>query len=133
MPIKVLLADDSDVMRTAIVSLLNEESSIRVLAEASTFAQTVQMIADLKADILILDLHMPQKRQFSPALVKAQLASVDLIAVSFSNDDEARALAESYGAVNLLDKMKLYGDLIPAIKRCLEKSTQTIKHKPAVA
>jgi DNA-binding NarL/FixJ family response regulator len=121
-PIKVLLADDSDVMRKAIVSLLDEESNIQVLAEASTFAQTVQMISDLKPDVLILDLHMPEKRDFSPSLVKAQLASVNLLTVSFSNDDGARALAESYGATGLLDKMKLYSDLIPAVKLCSNAS-----------
>jgi hypothetical protein len=59
-------------------------------------------------------------RKAVPALVKAQLASLDLLAVSFSNDDEARALAESYGAVGLLDKMKLYGELLPATRRCSE-------------
>lgn len=53
MPNKVLLADDGDVMRKAIVSLLEEESSIHVLAEASSFAEAVQMIADLKPKILI--------------------------------------------------------------------------------
>jgi DNA-binding NarL/FixJ family response regulator len=36
-PIKVLLADDSDVIRTAIVFLLKEESSIHVVGEASSF------------------------------------------------------------------------------------------------
>jgi two-component system response regulator NreC len=129
-PIKVLLADDSDVMRAAIVSLLNEESSIHVLAECSTFAQTVQMIADFKPDVLILDLHMPEKRNFSPALVKAQLASVDLIlAVSFSNDDDARALAQSYGAAALLDKMTLYSALIPAIKSRSGNASQPYRFK----
>lgn len=58
---------------------------------------------------------------------------MDLLAVSFSNDDEARALAESYGAVGLLDKMKLYSELLPAISRCLENSAQATKYKTAVA
>jgi len=56
-------------------------------------------IADLKPHVLLLDLHLPEERNFTPALVKSQLCSVQTVAVSLSNDDETRAVAESYGAV----------------------------------
>ena len=39
-----------------------------------------------------------------------------VIAISFWNDEGTQALAESLGAVTLLDKMKLATELIPAIK-----------------
>jgi hypothetical protein len=35
--------------------------------------------------------------------------------ISVSNDDEAKDLAASYGALMLLDKMRLYDELVPAI------------------
>jgi hypothetical protein len=74
----------------------------------------MQMIADFKSEVLVLDLHMAEKRDFGPALVKSQLVSVDhVLAVSFSNDAEAKALAESYGAEILLDKTNLYSQLVP--------------------
>jgi len=41
--IKVLLADDSDVMRRAIVKLLNEEPSTELVGEAKRFAETIQL------------------------------------------------------------------------------------------
>jgi chemotaxis response regulator CheB len=115
---KVLIADDSEVMRTAIRKMLQEESSIDVVGEAASFDDTMQKIADLKPDVLLLDLHMPEKRDFTPALVKSQLGTVCTVAVSFSNDTDSKALAESYGAVTLLDKMKLYNEMVPAILRC---------------
>jgi len=115
---KVLIADDSEIMRTAIRKLLQGESNIRVVGEAATFPETVQMIGDFKPDVLLLDLHMPEKRNFTPALVKAQLSTVCTVAVSFSNDSDSKALAESYGATTLLDKMSLYAEMLPAIKRC---------------
>jgi DNA-binding NarL/FixJ family response regulator len=94
----------------------------------------VQMIADLKPDVLLLDLHLPEKRNFSPALVKAQLAAVDhVLALSFSIDDQARVLSESYGAAGLLDKMKLYGELLPAIKRCSGNGEKPPKQKATAA
>lgn len=124
MPVKVLLADDSDLMRSAIRKILEEDVRIEVIGEASTFARTVQMIGDLKPDVLLLDLHMAEKREFPPELVKAQLRCVCMLAVSFSNDDDARQLAENYGAVSLLDKMKLYSEMIPAIMSQLERKIE---------
>jgi chemotaxis response regulator CheB len=118
MPIKVLLADDSDAMRSAIRRILDDEPRIVVVGEAATFAKTIQMIGDLKPEVLLLDLHMAEKRAFQPELVKSQLACVCALAVSFSNDAEARQLAESYGAMALLDKMKLFDEMLPAIMRC---------------
>jgi DNA-binding NarL/FixJ family response regulator len=118
MPIKVLLADDSDVMRSAMRRILEEERRIEIVGEAATFAKTVQMVGDLKPEVLLLDLHMAEKREFTPALVKAQLGCVCTLAVSFANDDEARKLAKSYGAMTLLDKMKLFAEMIPSIMRC---------------
>ncbi len=115
---KVLIADDSEIMRTAIRKMLQEERNIGVVGEAATFAETVQMIGDFKPDVLLLDLHMPEKRDFTPALVKAQLGTVCTLAVSFSNDSDSKALAESYGAATLLDKMSLYVEMLPAIQQC---------------
>ena len=119
MPIKVLLADDTDLMRYAIRKLITEEKRIELVGEASNFGHAMQLIADFKPEVLLLDLHLAEKREFTPALVKSQLASVEnVLAVSFSNDAEAEALAESYGAKLLLDKMKLSKQLIPAILNC---------------
>jgi chemotaxis response regulator CheB len=131
MPIKVLVADDSHEMRSAIRRILEGERRIEVIGEAGTFAKTVQMIGDLKPEVLLLDLHMAEKRDFRPELVKSQLACVCTLAVSFSNDDEARLLAERYGAVALLDKMKLFDEMIPAIMRC--KSERSAPPKRAHA
>jgi DNA-binding NarL/FixJ family response regulator len=119
MPIKALLADDSDIMRSAIRRALEEEPHIALVGEASSFARTMQLIADTKPDVLILDLHLAEKRDFTPAFVKSQLVTVKhIVAISFSIDDEARELARSYGASALLDKMNLYNELVPAIVRC---------------
>ena len=119
MPIRLVLADDSDVMRPAIVRLLKDEPQIELVGEATSFAETLQLVAGLKPDVLLLDLHMRDEREYPPGLVKSQvlLHTKCIVAISLYNDDDARALAESFGAHVLLDKMKLYSELIPAIKQ----------------
>jgi chemotaxis response regulator CheB len=132
MPIKVMLADDSQLMRSAIRRLLKEEPSIDVVGEAENFARTIQMIGDLRPDVLLLDLRMPDERHLPADLIKAQLHCVQTLAVSFSNDSEAQELSESYGAVALLDKMKLYSEMVPAIINCQSKGSgfKTKSHPP---
>ncbi len=119
MTIKVLLTDDSQNILVAIRRTLEEEPGITIVAEVSTYAGMMQRIVDRKPQVLVLDLHLPEQRGFTAEFVKSQLISVPYtIVVSFSNDDEAKALAESYGAWAFLDKMKLYTELIPAILGC---------------
>jgi chemotaxis response regulator CheB len=83
----------TEVMRTAIRKMLQEESTIDVVGEAASFVDTKEKIADLKPDVLLLDLHMPEKRDFTPTVVKSQLGTVPTVAVSFSNDSDSKALA----------------------------------------
>lgn len=119
MSIKVLLADDSHVMLAAIRKRLAEDSRIRLVGAVSNFAAMMQMISDFKPEVLLLDLHLPEERHFTPDFIKSQLGSVPhTLAVSLSNDADAKALAVSYGAESLLDKMKLYDQMIPAIMTC---------------
>lgn len=55
---------------------------------------------------------------------RAQLNScgAKVLGISFANDNDARALGESLGAVELLDKTKLAKELIPAIVRLAEEN-----------
>jgi DNA-binding NarL/FixJ family response regulator len=121
LPIKVLLADDSEIMREAIKKLLVDEPRIHIVGEASSFATAMQLIADAKPDILLLDLHLPQKRELPAPIVRSQLHCVKYtLAISFANDEEAKALAASYGAARLLDKMSLYTELLPAMMHLVD-------------
>jgi chemotaxis response regulator CheB len=117
--IKILLADDSDVMRQAIAKLLNEEPSTELVGEAKGFAETIQLVDALRPDVLLMDLHMSDEREYSPESVRVQLSmhARCIVAISVWNDEKAKALAERFGACVLLDKANLYAELISAIKQ----------------
>src|SRR3984893_9918634 len=105
MPIKVLLADDSDVVRRAIRSLLEAQPEVELVGEAADFAQTIQMANKLKPQVIVMDLHMSEETSVKALNVKSLLNHGSLLlATSFSYDEDAKALAESFGAVTLLDK-----------------------------
>jgi two-component system, NarL family, response regulator NreC len=118
MPIKVLLADDSDVIRRAIRRLLEEHPDIELVGEASDFGETVQMTTELRPQVIVVDLNM-KNDAMTISDVKPHLNGCDarVVAISFANDETARALADDFGAVTVLDKMELVNELIPTIKK----------------
>jgi DNA-binding NarL/FixJ family response regulator len=115
--VKLLLADDSEAICKAIRAFLSREPTVELLGEAHTLPQTVEMASMLQPDVVLLDLHMPAIQGFELSTVKGRLLTCTgrVIAMSFSNDDETRALAQEYGAATLLDKANLARELIPAL------------------
>jgi DNA-binding NarL/FixJ family response regulator len=113
----VLLADDSDLMLRMIGRLLQEQPGIELLGQAKNFAQTLQMTAELKPQVVVMDLHMPDETKFEPDFIRSQLlcSAKHIVIVSIWNDEESQALANSYGAASFLDKNTLSSTLIPAI------------------
>ena len=103
-------------MRQAIRRLLDAQPGIELVGEAADFAQTIQMANDLKPQVIVMDLHMPNDSNLTPLEVQSRLHhSSRLLAISIWNDGQTKALAESYGAASLLDKMELGKKLIPTI------------------
>jgi CheY-like chemotaxis protein len=75
------------------------------------------MIHELQPHLVVLDLHMSDDRRISPPEFKNRINSTStrVLAISVANDDASQALAESFGAAKLLDKVNLGTHLIPAI------------------
>ena len=121
MTITVLLADDREIVRKAIISLLKGDPEIKVLAEATSLSQTMLLASTLHPQVIVLDLYMGDENDMTPWQIKSSFAGSQVLAISFSNDDVIKALADSYGAVAVLDKTKLADELIPAIKRCAKE------------
>lgn len=57
--IRLLLADDEDLLRGALASLLALEDGLDVVAEASTSTDAVRLARQHRPDIAVLDLEMP--------------------------------------------------------------------------
>jgi DNA-binding NarL/FixJ family response regulator len=118
MEIRMVVADDSPTMLSAVRRVVQEEPRIKIVGETFEFTAIMQMMFDLRPEVFLFDLYMAQRRRVIPSFVKSQLAVVShALAMSFANDEEAKALADSYG-VALLDKMNLFTQLIPAVLQC---------------
>jgi two-component system nitrate/nitrite response regulator NarL len=58
-PICLVTADDHPIFRDGLRRLLEEETDLKVLGEASDGSEAVKLVRQLKPDILLLDLAMP--------------------------------------------------------------------------
>ncbi|GIV97077.1 MAG: DNA-binding response regulator [Herpetosiphonaceae bacterium] len=57
--IRILLADDHEVVRQGLVAILETQPDFEVVGEASSGAEAVELAAKLNPDIILLDLEMP--------------------------------------------------------------------------
>jgi two-component system, chemotaxis family, protein-glutamate methylesterase/glutaminase len=58
--IRIILAEDSPTVRHYLASIIEEESGMRVVGEARNGAEAVQLVADLKPDVVSMDIKMPE-------------------------------------------------------------------------
>jgi len=126
MPINVLLADNTAVMRRAIKFLLSDNDEIRIVGEASNFLETIEKTMDLSPEVIVLDLNMPDRSSFTATELKAALHGSKVVAISFGVDEEAEALAEGVGAVTLLHKMVLSRELVLTISQLGSRNWEPI-------
>ena len=120
----LLLADDSPLIRKMVKRILDDEPRIVVVGEAENFKGAIEKVADLKPDVLLLDLHMPDDETLKPDYIKAQLRPIGsrlkIVGMSLAGDDDhdARELGASLGASAVLEKARFEDQLITAILSC---------------
>jgi DNA-binding NarL/FixJ family response regulator len=59
-PIRVLLADDHDILREGLKALLTIQGGVEIVGEATTGRQAVELAERLVPDVVLLDLSMPE-------------------------------------------------------------------------
>src|ERR1051325_3470058 len=115
--IRVLLADDHNVVRQGLRVLLMAEGDIDVVGEAENGRQAIQLTKKLLPDIAVLDIAMPvlngleATRQIGKLVPRTKV----LILSSYSDDDYVSQATEA-GAAGYLIKQTAGNDLLKAIR-----------------
>ena len=117
MTVRVLLADDQDLVRSGIRIILDAQPGIEVVGEARDGAEAVARSAELHPDVICMDVQMPRMDglEATTRVVAAQPGVAVLMLTTFDDDDSLfRALAA--GASGFLLKTASPEQLVDAVR-----------------
>lgn len=103
--ISVLVVDDHQVMRDGLVSLLNEESDINIIGEASNGIEAVDFVRETPPDVIIMDITMPGMDGIEATRqIHQEFPEILIIGLSMHEEEEYTTRIKEAGAVGLLNK-----------------------------
>jgi DNA-binding NarL/FixJ family response regulator len=116
-PLRILVADDHDLMRRGIKTLLESRPSWQVCGEAHTGREAVAKSEELRPDIVILDMSMPDLNGLEAAKrIRKSLASAEVLILSMHYSDQLiREIVES-GVRGYVSKSDSDRDLLTAVE-----------------
>jgi two-component system response regulator NreC len=122
--IRILLADDHNVMRKGLRLLLESQADFCVVGEAADGRQAVAKAEETKPDVAVLDIAMPNLSGIEAAQrIIAQSPHTAVVVLSMHSDEGYVLRALKAGAKGYLLKDSAEGDLIAAIQTVCEGKT----------
>lgn len=115
-PIRISLADDHAVVRKGIREFLEEDESLRVVAEASDGEEALKSIARDQPDVAVFDIQMPRLNGLDATRrVKQDYPNVQVLILTAYEDDPYIFAALQAGASGYLLKTSSADELIRAV------------------
>lgn len=117
MAIRVVMADDHALVREGIRNVLNRHPDIDVIAEASNGREAVALTLELRPDVVLMDIAMPEVNgiEATRQIKEQRPETVILVLTAYDDDRYVFALLEA-GAAGYLLKNAHGDELISAIK-----------------
>ena len=116
-PLKILVADDHDVVRRGLRALLEDQPGWEVCAEATTGRQAVEKTRQLKPDVVVLDVTMPELNGLEAArqILKLHPPPEVLILTMHDSEQVAQEVIKT-GARGYILKSDAGRDLVTAVQ-----------------
>jgi len=122
MPITVLLADDHRILRHGIRAMLEQETDISVVGEASDGREARALAHQLKPNVIVMDVAMPVLTGIEATrCIRAELPDVRVLGLSARTDKNHLTSMLRAGASGYLFKQHCNGpELVRAIRHVAE-------------
>lgn len=117
MTVRVVLADDQPLVRTGLRMVIADTPDIDVVGEAGTGAQVVQLVRDVQADVVVMDIRMPGMDGIEATrLITAEAAATRVVVLTTFDDDDNVYASLRAGASGFLVKDMALEDILGAIR-----------------
>jgi two-component system response regulator NreC len=115
--IKVIIADDHTIFRSGLNLLLSSESDIDVVGEAMDGDSAVKLATELKPDVVLMDISMPELNGFQATqLIKERIPEVSVLVLTMHRSEEYFFQMLEAGASGYILKGAETTELINAVR-----------------
>jgi DNA-binding NarL/FixJ family response regulator len=116
-PIRVLIADDHEVVRIGLAALLDGQPGLSVVAQAGTGADAVRLARQHRPDVVVMDIRMPNGSGIDACrTITEELEGTPVIMLTSHADSDALFAAIDAGASGYVLKRVGSGELIDAVR-----------------
>jgi NarL family two-component system response regulator LiaR len=115
--IKIVIADDRRLIRDSLRVVLSREKNIQIVGEATSGPETLDVIGDLKPDVLLIDYFMPGVdgvEAIPPVIEKSP--NTKILMLTLRMDEAVIFEALKAGAKGYISKNASISDLVKAIQ-----------------
>ncbi|WP_406251518.1 response regulator [Streptomyces cyaneofuscatus] len=116
--VRVVVADDEEMVRTALRAILDAEEGIEVVGEAATGAEAVSVVRALRPDVVLMDVRMPEIdgiRATEQILATLEDPPRIVVVTTFENDAYVYDALHA-GAAGFLLKRSAAKELVQAVR-----------------
>ena len=118
MSISVVIIDDHTLVRQGVVSLIQSEPDLVVVGEASSIAEGQALLASTRADVLVVDVSLPDGNGLDlTRAVREQTSRMGIVVLTMHNDDDTLLDALDAGASALVLKSASSDEVVDAVRR----------------
>ncbi len=119
--ISILLVDDHKMLRDGLRALLESEDNLRVIGEADTGAQAIQLATELQPDIIVMDLGLPDMNGIAAIrAIRSQNKKSQIIVLSMYSHKEVVMQSIEAGCAGYVPKSSAHTSLLQAIYTVME-------------
>ena len=123
-PVRILVADDHEVMRMGIRNLLESVPEWKVYAEAKTGREAVEIALQSAPDVIIMDITMPEMNGLEAAArIALQRADIPVIMFSLHLSEDVMGRFKTGSIRGAVAKSEAARDLLDAVRSVLNGGT----------
>jgi DNA-binding NarL/FixJ family response regulator len=117
MPIRILIADDHEVVRDGVRALLEKQTDMAVVGEAADGREAAELAEDLHPDVIVMDVGMPNLNGIDATRrILAAHPQIGVVMLSMHQDESYVLRSLKAGAKGYLLKESLRSDILEAIR-----------------